>query len=623
MFERKVRLAIMEPLNKENKESLKEDYSLVPQIPGMAVNKLIELGVALTGESSLDVLLTNVLRVAIDLTRSEGGTIYTVSDDDQQLQFSVAINHPLNISIGGVFGEVPQGMATLPLYRDGCEEVEELEPNLSNIACYVWHFKEIVNIEDAYATKDFDMSGVKRFDESNNYYTKSIISVPISNRMGRIICILQMINCRDESGRVVSFSHDDSDERESHRADQGFLLRAVASQAAIAIENRDLLDGERKLWESLIQMMASLIDKKSLYTGGHCQRVPVLTEMIARAANEAKFGTFSDFKMDENDMYELKVAAWLHDIGKVTTPEYVVDKGTKLETIYNRMHEVRMRFEVLLRDNEIRYWKEIAEGKDPDLAKKQMEQENQRLYDDFAFIGECNIGGEFLDEVKIQRLKDLSKRKWKLNFDKKVGIHDNEISRMNGVKTNGEGVYEYLLEDSQEDIVNVPGLGGEHDVYNLGDIYNLSIAKGTLTPEERKKIEEHVSVTISVLSKLPLPRHLRRMVEFAGGHHERMDGKGYPFGLTGDQLSVPARMMAVADVFEALSAADRPYRPRKTLSECMKILGFMSKEGHIDPDIYVLFIESKLWDEYANKYLEEDQLDIPDADEFIKKTLNR
>jgi HD-GYP domain-containing protein (c-di-GMP phosphodiesterase class II) len=583
-------------------------------LSGGAVGRLMELGVALTGERDLGTLLTKVLSVAIDLTGAEGGTIYTVSEDDRNLLFSVAINRPLNIRVGGNFRDKPpEAMNMLPLYLDG-----GADPNLANVASHAWHLKKTVNLQNVYEASEegFDVSGVKRFDEVMGYRTRSMIAVPVARGGDRVVCVLQMINRRDADGVSVPFVYFDESEGEARADDQGLLLKGIASQAAVAIENQMLIEGERKLWESLLQMMASLIDKKSAYTGGHCQRVPVLTDMIARAVNEDQVGYFHDYTLTEDDLYELNVAAWLHDIGKVTTPEYVVDKSTKLETIYNRIHEIRMRYEVLYRDYEIAYWKSLSQGGDEGVEREKFESEVNRLREDFAFVGSCNIGGEFLGDDKALRLEEIGREKWERRFDKLVGVTNHERERI-AHESHEAGAWEGLLEDSEEDELRIPGIGDTEDRYNLGDLYNLRVAKGTLTDEERLKIQEHVKVTIDVLSSLPLPRHLRNVVEYAGGHHERIDGKGYPNGLTGDQLSIPARMMALADVFEALSASDRPYRPSKTLSQCMKILGFMVEEGHIDKRIYELFVKSKVWYNYACEYLQPDQMDMDDPDGYI------
>ena len=577
------------------------------------LSRLLELGVALTGESDSNVLLTKVLEAAVDLTNAQGGTIYTVDESDNTLLFFVALNRALGIRVGGSYEKAfnADGMRKLELY----DKVTKGK-NFKSVSSYAYHMREVVNIEDVYnGDHNFDISGVRGFDDHYHYKTDSIMSVPVISRDNRVTCVLQMINRMDDDGNVIPF-HSSDGKHESLE----FLLKAIASQAGIAIENNNLIKGERELWDSLLKMMASLIDKKSAYTGGHCLRVPILTEMIAKAANEST-DEFADFYMTDGELYELNVAAWLHDIGKVTTPEYVVDKSVKLETIYNRFHEVRMRFELLARDAEIAYLKALNAGKDRATALKKKKKTLADLQEDFAFLASCNKGGEFIDTAQLKRIDKIAKRKWMRHFDKSKGLSDEEEERVLQSNDYAPGCYEYLLADSPEDKIAVL-INNEKQYYNLGEIYNLSVSRGTLNFEERKKIEEHVKVTIDVLEELPLPNHLRNVVEYAGGHHERMDGKGYPKGLKREQLSVPARMMAIADVFEALTSSDRPYRSKKTLSQSLSILSSMAQHGHIDPSLHRLFVKSGIWYTYACEHLQKDQIDIDDTNLYIKEALS-
>lgn len=382
-----------------------------------------------------------------------------------------------------------------------------------------------------------------------------------------------------------------------------------------------MLRMQEELLNSFIKLLADAIDAKSPYTGGHCKRVPEITLLLARAACESTHPPFADFNMDSEQWQELEIASWLHDCGKVTTPEFVVDKATKLETIYDRIHEVRMRFEVLKRDAEIDCLRRMANGLSETECKQELRQQQQALDDDFAFIAECNLGGEYMADEKVERLHLIARRTWLRTIDNSLGISWEEGARMQRTVPESLPVTEPLLADKEEHIIHRED--GERfaadnpwsfklDVpeykYNRGELYNLSIARGTLSKEDRYKINDHMTQTIMMLEKLPFPKHLRNVPAIAGGHHETMDGKGYPRRLRKDDMSLTARMMAIADIFEALTASDRPYKKAKKLSEALRIMSFMRNDEHIDADLFELFLSSGVYKKYADKYLHPDNI---------------
>jgi HD-GYP domain-containing protein (c-di-GMP phosphodiesterase class II) len=410
-----------------------------------------------------------------------------------------------------------------------------------------------VNIADAYTAEGFDLSGTRAFDAKTGYRSKSFLTVPMRSHEHETIGVLQLINAQDpRSGEIVAFSA--SDQR---------LAESLASQAAIALSNRMLINQLEELFESFINLINSAIDEKSPYTGGHCQRVPVLTMLLAEAVNDTREGPLADFHMTEKDRYELKIAGLLHDCGKVTTPVHVVDKATKLETIYDRIHLIDTRFEVLKRDLEILA---LKGGLDPIQIQRRLRE----LEDDRKFLHACNIGSEKMKEDDIARVQRIAAYRWR---------------DLNGHEAN------FLSED---------------------EVKNLTIRAGTLTQEERKIINHHIVATIKMLEALPWPTHLTNVPEYAGGHHERMDGKGYPRGLKREQMSVQARCMGIADIFEALTARDRPYKKGKTLSESLEILGRMKLNQHIDPDLFDVFVRQKVYRRYAEMFLEKEQIDEVD-----------
>ncbi|MBF0309134.1 MAG: GAF domain-containing protein [Magnetococcales bacterium] len=523
------------------------------------IEKLNEIGIALSAEKDTNRLLEIILLGAKDLTNADAGTMYSVSDDKRHLKFEIIRTDSLKIAMGGTTG-IPINFPMLPLYKEG-------RPNLQMVAAYAALKDQTVNIPDAYEAEGFDFSGTRSFDQRTGYRSKSFLTVPLKNHDSEIIGVLQLINSKElTSGQIKPFS------REDQR-----LAESLASQAAIALTNKKLIQDLKLLFEAFIQSIAGAIDDKSPYTGGHCHRVPVLAELLAKACSGSGFGCLQDFTMDDEGLYELKIAAWLHDCGKVTTPTEVVDKATKLQTIFDRVHLVDTRFDVLKWQKQCDFLRKkvaaVTSGQTEGLAAMEAELEAtlKSLDDDREFIRKANIGGEFMSQELQDRVRSI-------------------------------GAYPLIGPDG----VEVPFLSDN-------EIYNLNIARGTITKEEREIINNHVVATIKMLDAIPFPRHLQRVPEFAGGHHETMNGTGYPKGLTREQMSIQARIMAIADVFEALTARDRPYKDGKTLSQALKILGFMKKDNHIDPDLFQVFIDKQVYMEYAEEYLSPEQIDEVDV----------
>jgi HD-GYP domain-containing protein (c-di-GMP phosphodiesterase class II) len=379
---------------------------------------------------------------------------------------------------------------------------------------------------------------------------------------------------------------------------------------------------QEKLLDAMIKLVAEAIDAKSPYTGKHCERVPEIAQMLLGEASRVEEGPLGTFSLtSEEGLKAFEIAAWLHDCGKVSIPEYVVDKSTKLETIYNRIHEIRMRFEVLWRDLQIA----CLENR---ISEEEMKREQEKLREEFAFIAEANIGGECMDEEKQARIRRIAQREWQRYFDNRLGLSIMEKGRYGS----GEAVLpvrEKLLDDKKEHLIArehfdyeaYAAQGFKLDVpeylYNYGEIYNLCIAKGTLTPEERYKINEHVIIGIKMLEKIPFPSEMSKIPEYAGSHHETLIGTGYPRKLTASELSIPARIIAIADIFEALTASDRPYKKAKTLSEAIGIMHQMAQERHIDKALFELFLRSGIYEVYARKHLRPEQIDEVKADKYL------
>ncbi|HYL24526.1 MAG TPA: HD domain-containing phosphohydrolase [Burkholderiales bacterium] len=517
------------------------------------LDQLNAIGASLSAERDIDRLLEAILTAAKTITRADGGTLYRLTEE-KSLRFEIVRTSSLKYYLGGTTGN-PVPFYPIQLYKDG-------KPNQSMVAAQAALTGKTINIADAYTAEGFDFTGTRAFDAKTGYRSKSFLTVPMRNHEGETIGVLQLINAQDPgSGEIVAFSA--SDQR---------LAESLASQAAVALSNRMLINQLESLFESFISLINGAIDEKSPYTGGHCQRVPVLTMMLAEAVNETSEGPLAEFRMTDKDRYELKIAGLLHDCGKVTTPVHVVDKATKLETIFDRVQLIDTRFEVLKRDLEIESLKRRASMSRMDVSEEEVRLREQlrRLDEDRKFLHACNIGSERMRDEDIEHVKRIARHRWR------------DVS------------------------------GHEADFLTADEVKNLTIRAGTLTEEERKIINHHIIATIRMLEALPWPKHLTNVPEYAGGHHERMDGKGYPRGLTREQMSVQARCMGIADIFEALTAKDRPYKKGKTLSESLEILGKFKLNGHIDPDLFDVFVRRKVYRRYAEMFLDQEQIDEVD-----------
>ncbi|NIA55885.1 GAF domain-containing protein [Massilia sp. TW-1] len=516
---------------------------------------LTEVSVALgDGHDDIDIFLDRILEVAKSMTNADGGTLYRPSADGRSLCFHIWLNDTLGIRQGGTSGN-PIDLPPIPLVDDAGEK------NLASVAAYAANFHRSVNIADVYRADVFNFSGMLTFDETFGYRSQSNLTVPMTDHEGELVGVLQLINARDrETGAIRTFS--DTDQR---------FIEALAAQAAVALTNQQLVVQMERLLEALVNLINIGIDEKSPYTGRHCQFVPELTMLLAEAVHETERGPMADFRMTDADRRELWLAGLLHDCGKITTPVHVVDKATKLETIFDRIHMIDTRFEVLLRDAEIRALRaQCEEGAASAAIAAALAAEQARLRADREFLRGANVGSEGMSEADQDRVRRIAAYRW----------------------TGPDGVQADFLDEDE--------------------VRNLTVRFGTLNDDERKIINNHIVVTIRMLESLPWPKHLKNIPEYAGGHHERMDGKGYPRGLTREQMSVQARVMAIADIFEALTARDRPYKKGKTLSESLHILGKFALNGHIDPDLFDIFVRQKVYLKFARKNLDPSQIDAVD-----------
>ncbi len=581
------------------------------------LEKLVKSGIALSAEQDMTKLLEQIFVSARDLSRAQSGSLYLRGKDDV-LRFEIMQSGPEGTRHAGDL-EDGEAMADIPLYNS-----DRSTENHMHVASHTVLTGDTVLIDNISRNEQFDFSNECRLNELAGSECVSFIGVPLKTRQGKTIGVLQLFNARmEDTEAVIAF------ERESVR-----FVESLAAQAAIALNNQQLIEAQRNLFNALIQMLAGAIDAKSPYTGGHCARVPEVATLLAQAASDTSEGPFAGYSLDSEDAWrEFRVAAWLHDCGKVTTPEYVVDKATKLETIYNRIHEIRTRFEILWRDAEITYLQKQLEGTllEADL-QAQLKEEHAWIRQAFDFVAQCNIGGEFMADEKIEQLQEIARHTWVRHIDDRLGLSQEEAARMSAEPAPALPALENLLSDKPFHVIardtKDPFYGNpygfkmdipEH-LYNHGELYNLAIRKGTLTDEERFKINEHITQSIIMLNKLPFPGYLTQVPEFAGAHHETMIGTGYPRRLEKEDMSIPARIMAIADIFEALTAADRPYKKAKTLSEALRIMSFMRNDKHIDAELFDLFLTSGIYTQYAEAFLESGQVDEVHIGDYLNRT---
>ncbi len=550
------------------------------------IRRFLEISQAVAGEPDFGLLLPMLLRETLSAAEADFGILY-LADNDRLIPVAIvsrdgekaaASLRPVSLKEAG------------PLLAESLTKGRALSARLLPA--------------DVAATGLGDLPGIKA--------ARHGVAVPLRNRQQTLVGAMLLLRATPIDDAQLSF------------------IGNLAVSAASSLETRELIKAQKELFEAFIQLIAAAIDAKSPYTGGHCARVPELAKMLARAACAETSGPFKDFQLDEGEWEAVHIAAWLHDCGKVTTPEYVVDKATKLETIYDRIHEVRMRFEVLKRDAEIACLRAVAAGAEETQARAALSGELTRIDDDYAFVATCNEGGEFMAPDRAERLKSIAARTWLRTLDDRIGISREEKTRKAATPAAAPPVAEPLLADKPEHVfargpqdrmpednkwgfrMKVPDL-----LYNKGELYNLSLGRGTLSAEERYKINEHIVQTLKMLSALPFPKHLRQVPEIAGGHHEKMDGTGYPRSLKKEDMSPLARMMAIADIFEALTAIDRPYKKGKTLSEAIKIMSIMKNDQHLDADLFELFLRSGAYREYGERFMRPEQLDEVDVAGYL------
>ncbi|EPJ43930.1 MAG: hypothetical protein OFPII_38660 [Osedax symbiont Rs1] len=579
---------------------ISEIHTLTKDMEGMrtTISHFLSMITSLAGEKNLDSLLATITRQTLEISRADAAILYLLNEEGTKIT-------PVSIKLAADGDK----KIVLPSH-DMKNSNEFIVKSIQQRSAEVHYFKRCAAAEREALGPFFTVLDTENLQ---------VLTLSLKNRLGEIKGILCVINNANNATK------EDLD-----NVDRISFLQTLSGFAAVSMESRHLLKAQKELLGSFIKLIAGAIDAKSHYTAGHCQRVPELTKMLAEQACKQTSGEFKDFYLSKEEWEELDIAAWLHDCGKITTPEYVVDKATKLETIYDRIHEIRMRFEVLKRDAEIDYWQRVSSGGDERVLQKILTETLAKIDTDFKFVANCNIGCESMSEEKIQRVKQLAKITWRRTISDRIGVSWEEGLRKDKAVEQPLPVMEQLIVDKVEhiierhhkDVLSANNKWGfnmqtpKHQ-YNRGELYNLCIAKGTLNTEERYKVNEHIIQTIIMLDALKFPVNLSRVLEIAGGHHEKMDGTGYPKRLGREEMSTSARMMAIADIFEALTAHDRPYKKAKKLSQAISIMSVMKKDNHIDGPLFDLFLHSGIYLEYARKNLSAEQIDLVDINKYL------
>ena len=526
--------------NKQQSNPSSEDIKLSEEL-GEQIRKLSDIGRALSGVHDLNILLEMIVDQARSFTNADAGTLYIV--ENNTLRFQIVQNDSLKIRMGGKTGE------TIPF--------PPVELKETNVSAYVAIKGESINIPDVYDTDLFDFTGPKKFDQSTGYRSKSMLVVPMRNHENDVIGVLQLLNATDPVNKqVIEFSQDYEN-----------LSESLASQAAVAITNAKLISNMAELFEAFVKVMATAIDEKSPVTGGHIRRVADLTLTMAEFIHDHDQGIYKDVKFSPDQMYELRIAAYMHDIGKVTTPVEIVEKAKKLQTIFDRIHFIRLRMDYIIQkvklENQEKKIELLQNGSDLDEIKKldtESDNQIQELVGIRTFINKCNEPGEFLEDETLTKLKEISHR---------------------------------TFIDSE---------GNEQPFLSEDELLNLSIRRGSITEAERKKMQGHAAVTLKMLQQIPFTKKLKNIPNFAGAHHEFINGNGYPLGLKGDEIPFEGKIMAVTDIAEALTASDRPYKKAMPLETVYRILRSMSEKGELDNDLVELFIENEIYKIYQKKH---------------------
>ena len=529
------------------------------------IDRLTNIGYSLSKEKDIDKIFHLILEEAIEFTNADGATIYSISKDKKFLDFALLNTRSKNYIAGGHHGKV--NIPAVPLYD------EDKLPNMKNLASCVFHTKEGFNFDDYYTQNKFDPSGTMMFDKNNNYRSKSMIAMPLLNHDDDVLGVIQLINAQDSSNNIISFTQEHST-----------MLRSLASQAAVSLTNKQLIISLETLLHDFIKAIATAIDRKDKTTGGHIERVSKITNLIAKKVNEAKSGYFQDVHLTSNEIDELNIAAWLHDVGKIATPDYVMNKASKLDGQFDKVELIRTKLETIT----VLYHNSDYVS---DAFKKKL------CFDYIPYA---------VSTIEEYRLAILKQTKLDMDTIRKVNIGAEFTNKACLIEIERISSFVYYVLDKK------------HYWISNDNKRNLQITKGTLNDDERKVMNDHVRFSYEILSQITYPKKYAGVPLIASTHHEKLNGTGHPWGFNEDQLPLQSRILAIADIFEALTAPDRPYKQGKLISEAMTILATMVRYKHVDKDLFELLLDSKLYLEYSKENVPHHQIDELNREEIME-----
>jgi HD-GYP domain-containing protein (c-di-GMP phosphodiesterase class II) len=505
--------------------------------------QLNEIGVALSSQRDLNVLLSLILAKAREITGADAGSLYLVeegTDDRPQLRFKLTQNDSL---------EFPFKEVTLPLSED-------------SMAGYTALRGEVLNFEDAYKMpRDLPFHFNDHFDKQTGYHTQSLLSLPMRNAKGEVLGVLQLINSKTDPAARVKNAGD------AAKVVQPFGKRAVdlalslASQAAVAYENRKLYDEIEALFDGFVNASVTAIEQRDPTTSGHSQRVAIYTEELARTVSSLDTGTYANVKFDDAQLKEIRYAALLHDFGKVGVREEVLIKAKKLYPM--QLQLLRQRF---------------------DYIRKEIEATSVRRK--LQVYLERDRGGALAEVARLT--EDYDQRLERIDEYFQFILESNEPTLLEG------GKFDKLREIAKQYYVDQSGV--ERPYLSPDEVKMLLIPKGSLDASERLQIESHVVHTFNFLKQIPWTKGLQNIPGIARAHHEKLDGTGYPYKLRSDEIPLPAKMMTICDIYDALTAADRPYKRAVPIDRALSILNECAKNGEVDAELVKLFTDAKIYE---------------------------
>ncbi len=526
----------------EEQERAQADLSELAQ----ELKELNLIGVKLSAERDTDLLLELILTKAREITRSDAGSLYLVEEDEDghpRLRFKLAQNDSL---------QVPFKEFTLPISHE-------------SVAGHVALTGEIQTLEDAYTPPSGSPFQINTaFDRQVGYRTKSMLVIPLKTQKNEVIGVLQLINCKPDP--VQRFASPGEIEKTviSFSARYQELAASLASQAAVAVENSRLYKNIRTLFEGFVKASVTAIEARDPSTAGHSFRVADLTTGLAEVVDRVETGPFRAVRFTPEEMQEIHYAAILHDFGKIGVREEVLVKAKKL--LPNHLELIRQRAELVTQGLELRYnRRKIA---------YLLEHGRERFAEQFAS-----------DDAELAALVQ------EIDDYLKAVVMANEPSVM---PEDFAAVVQQIALKSFAD-----HLGNRRAIITPQEGRILSIPKGSLTEEERVQIESHVVHTFQFLAQIPWTRELKRVPDIARAHHEKLNGTGYPYGMQADEIPVQSKIMTISDIFDALTAADRPYKKAVPLEQALSILEYEKKAGAIDSALLNLFIEAKVYQRVA------------------------